>query len=136
MTTPSRRILFVDDEEIQRDTIKKMLIMLGYDVQLAKDANEALEISRKEKFSLIITDLMMPEIGGDQLCQQIREINETAVIYAFSGYLSELDSDQLKDVGFDGHLCKPVKIEVLKHAIEGAFEKIHQRQGRAANTPQ
>ena len=135
MTTPSRRILFVDDEEIQRDTIKKMLIMLGYDVQLAKDANEALEISRKEKFSLIITDLMMPEIGGAQLCQQIREINETAVIYAFSGYLSELDSDQLKDVGFDGHLCKPVKFEVLKHAIEGAFEKIHQRQGRAANTP-
>ncbi|MDH3359092.1 MAG: response regulator [Desulfobacteraceae bacterium] len=135
MTTPSRRILFVDDEEIQRDTIKKMLIMLGYDVQLAKDANEALEISRKEKFSLIITDLMMPEIGGAQLCQQIREINETAVIYAFSGYLSELDSDQLKDVGFDGHLCKPVKIEVLKHAIEGAFEKNVQRQGRAADTP-
>lgn len=135
MTTPSRRILFVDDEEIQRDTIKKMLVMLGYDVQLAKDANEALEISRKEKFSLIITDLMMPEIGGAQLCQQIREINETAVIYAFSGYLSELDSDQLKDVGFDGHLCKPVKIEVLKHAIEGAFEKNVQRQGRAADTP-
>ena len=135
MTTPSRRILFVDDEEIQRDTIKKMLIMLGYDVQLAKDANEALEISRKEKFSLIITDLMMPEIGGAQLCQQIREINETAVIYAFSGYLSELDSDQLKDVGFDGHLCKPVKIEVLKHAIEGAYEKNVQRQGRAADTP-
>ena len=135
MTTPSRRILFVDDEEIQRKTIKKMLVMLGYDVQLAKDANEALEISRKEKFSLIITDLMMPEIGGDQLCQQIREINETAVIYAFSGYLSELDSDQLKDVGFDGHLCKPVKIEVLKHAIEGAFEKNVQRQGRAADTP-
>ena len=135
MTTPSRRILFVDDEGIQRDTIKKMLIMLGYDVQLAKDANEALEISRKEKFSLIITDLMMPEIGGAQLCQQIREINETAVIYAFSGYLSELDSDQLKDVGFDGHLCKPVKIEVLKHAIEGAFEKNVQRQGGAADTP-
>jgi len=135
MTTPSRRILFVDDEDFQRDTIKEMLIMLGYDVELDKDANEALEISRKENFSLIITDLMMPEIGGAQLCQQIREINETAVIYAFSGYLSELDSDQLKDVGFDGHLCKPVKIEVLKHAIEGAFEKNHQRQGRAANTP-
>ena len=135
MTTPSRRILFVDDEAFQRDTIKEMLIMLGYDVELARDANEALEISRKENFSLIITDLMMPEIGGAQLCQQIREINETAVIYAFSGYLSEIDSDQLKDVGFDGHLCKPVKIEVLKHAIEGAFEKNHQRQGRAANTP-
>ena len=133
MTTLSRRILVVDDEEILRDTIEEMLIILGYDVELAKDAKEALEIARKEYFPLIITDLMMPKIDGTQLCKQIREINETAVIYAFSGFLTEVDSDQLKDVGFDGHLCKPVKMEVLKHAIEGAFEKIHQRQGRAAN---
>jgi CheY-like chemotaxis protein len=133
MTTLSRRILVVDDEEILRDTIEEMLIILGYDVELAKDAKEALEIARKEYFPLIITDLMMPKIDGTQLCKQIREINETAVIYAFSGFLTEVDSDQLKDIGFDGHLCKPVKMEVLKHAIEGAFEKIHQRQGRAAN---
>ena len=135
MTTLSRRILFVDDEETLRDTIEEMLMILGYDVELAKDAKEALEIAQKEYFPLIITDLMMPEIDGTQLCKQIREINETAVIYAISGFLTEVDSDQLKSVGFDGHLCKPVKIEVLKHAIEGAFEKIHQRQGRAAKTP-
>jgi len=107
--------------------------MLGYDVELAKNAEEALEIARKEYFPLIITDLMMPEIDGTQLCKQIRKINKTAVIYAFSGFLTEVDPDQLKDVGFDGHLCKPVKIEILKHAIEGAFEKIHQRKGRAVN---
>jgi CheY-like chemotaxis protein len=135
MTTLSRRILFVDDEELLRDTIKDMLMMLGYDVELAGDAKEALKIARKEYFPLIITDLMMPEIDGTQLCKQIREINETAVIYALSGYFTELDPDQLIDVGFDGHLCKPVKIEVLKRAIEGAFEKIHQRQRRAADTP-
>ncbi len=134
MTKLSRRILFVDDEEILREMIEEMLMILGYDVELAKDAKEALEIAQKEDFQLIITDLMMPEIDGTQLCKQIREINETAVIYAFSGFLTEVDSDQLKSVGFDGHLCKPVKIEVLKHAIEGAFEKINQRQGRAANT--
>jgi two-component system cell cycle response regulator len=132
MTTLSRRILFVDDEEILREAIEEMLKILGYDVELAKNAKEALEMAQNEYFPLIITDLMMPEIDGTQLCKQIREINETAVIYAFSGFLTEVDSDQLKSVGFDGHLCKPVKIEVLKHAIEGAFEKIHKRQGRAA----
>ena len=118
----------MDDEEILRDTIEEMLMMLGYDVEVAGDAKEALEIARKEYFPLIITDLMMPEIDVTQLCKK-------AVIYACSGYLTEVDSDQLKDVGFDGHLCKPVKIKVLKHAIEGAFEKIHQRHGKAANTP-
>jgi CheY-like chemotaxis protein len=131
MTTFSRRILFVDDEEILRETIEEMLMKLGYDVEIARDAKEALEIVRKENFPLIITDLMMPGMDGTQLCKQIREINETAVIYAFSGFLAEIDSDMLKEVGFDGHLCKPVKINVLKHAVEGAFEKIHKRQAKA-----
>jgi CheY-like chemotaxis protein len=135
MTTLSRRILFVDDEELLRDTIEEMLKMLGYEVELAKDAKEALDIAREEYFPVIITDLMMPEMDGIQLCKQIREINETAVIYAFSGYLTEVDSDRLKDIGFDGHLCKPVNIKVLKHAVEGAFEKIHQRQLGAATFP-
>jgi len=135
MTTLSKRILFVDDEDLLRDTIKDMLMILGYDVELAGNAEEALEMARKEYFPLIITDLMMPEIDGTQLCKQIRKINETAVIYAFSGFLAEIDSDQLKEVGFDGHLCKPVKIEVLKHAVEGAFEKLQKRQGRAVKTP-
>jgi len=133
MTTFSKRILFVDDEELLRDTLKDMLMIMGYDVELAKDAKEALEIARKEYFPLIITDLMMPEIDGTQLCQQIRKINETAVIYAFSGYLSDVDSNRLKEFGFDGHLCKPVNFKVLKHAIEGAFDKIHKRQGMDAN---
>lgn len=134
MTTLPRRILFVDDEETLRDMIQEMLMILGYDVEIARDAKEALEIARKEDFPLIITDLMMPDMDGAQLCKQIRKINERAIIYAFSGFLTETDSDHLENIGFDGHLCKPVKIEVLKHAIEGAFDRIDRRQGRTTNT--
>jgi len=135
MTGHSKRILFVDDDDFQRDSMKKMLVRLGYDVELAGNANEALEISQQEVFPLIITDLKMPEMDGMQLCEHIRKINGMAVIYAFSGYLSETASDRLNEVGFDGHLCKPIKIEVLKHAVEGAFDKIRQRQRRGDNTP-
>jgi len=134
MTAHSKRILFVDDDDFQRDSMKKMLVRLGYDVELARNANEALEISQQEVFPLIITDLKMPEMDGTQLCERIRKINGTAVIYAFSGYLSEIASDQLNEVGFDGHLCKPVRLEVLKHAVEGAFDKIDQRQGSVDKT--
>jgi CheY-like chemotaxis protein len=128
MTADSRRILFVDDDEFQRESMKDILMMLGYDVELAKNGGEALEISQKKTFPLIIADLSMPEMDGMQLCKRIRKRNETAVIYAFSGYLSEVDSDQLKAAGFDGHIGKPANIEVLKHAIEGAFEKNHHRR--------
>jgi CheY-like chemotaxis protein len=128
MTAGLRRILFVDDEEIQRESMKDILMMLGYDVELAENGDEALEIFQREAFPLIITDLSMPEMDGTQLCRHIRKINETAVIYAFSGYLAEMASDQLKSAGFDGHLSKPASIEVLKHAIEGAFEKNRRRR--------
>jgi CheY-like chemotaxis protein len=130
MTGSSKRILFVDDEKFQRESMKDILMMLGYDVELAKSGAEALEISHKEAFPLIITDLSMPEMDGTQLCRQIRERNGTAVIYAFSGYLAEVAADQLKEAGFDGHLCKPANIEILKHAIEGAFEKNYHRRSR------
>ncbi|MEJ2656398.1 MAG: response regulator [Desulfobacterales bacterium] len=130
MTADSKRILFVDDDEFQRESMKDILMMLGYDVELAKNGDEALEISRKEPFPLIITDLSMPEMDGTHLCRQIRRMNKTAVIYAFSGYLAEVAADQLKSAGFDGHLCKPANIEILRHAIEGAFEKNHHRRSR------
>jgi CheY-like chemotaxis protein len=130
MIAGSGRILFVDDEEFQRESMKDILMTLGYDVKLAENGGEALEIFQREAFPLIITDLSMPDMDGTQLCRQIRKINETAVIYAFSGYLADVASDQLKSAGFDGHLCKPANIEVLKHAIEGAFEKNRHRRKR------
>jgi CheY-like chemotaxis protein len=130
MTGGSRRILFVDDEDFQRASMKDILMMLGYEVELAKSGVEALEKSREEAFPLIITDLSMPEMDGTQLCRHLRDRNETAVIYAFSGHLAEVAADQLKSAGFDGHLCKPANIEILKHAIEGAFEKNHHRRSR------
>ena len=62
----------MDDEEILRDTIEEMLMMLGYDVELARDAKEALEIARKEYCPLIITDLMMPSISGIRISRTTR----------------------------------------------------------------
>jgi CheY-like chemotaxis protein len=69
----------------------------------------------------------MPEIDGAELCRQIRSINLETVIYALSGYLKEFEPEQLQDIGFDGHLCKPVNSDVLKSAIEGAFAASYQR---------
>ena len=128
MTALSRKILFVDDDKFQRETMKKMFGILGYDVEFAKNAQEALEILEKKEFPLIITDLIMPEMDGTELCKRIREINSVAVIYAFSGYLKKFEPKRLEEIGFDGHLSKAVDIEKLERSIEGAFNKIEQRR--------
>ncbi len=130
MTTLSKKILVVDDEESIREIMRIKLVKLGYDPEFAKNGKEALKISEREEFPLILTDLRMPEIDGIELCMRIKERNPETVIYAFSGVVTEVEFDQLEEMGFDGLLCKPVTFEVLERAIEGAFEKINKRRER------
>ncbi len=129
MTALSRKILFVDDEELQGKVMQRMLTRMGYDAKVAQNAKEALEILDNEEFPLIITDLSMPKMDGIELCKQIRKFNLESFIYAFSGYLAEFDFEKLEEFGFDGHLSKPSETEFLKCAIEGAFEKVNKRRG-------
>ena len=125
MTTISKKILVVDDEESIREVMKMGLDKLGYPCTLAKNGKEALEILDEEEFSLIITDLKMPEMGGIELCKHIKERNPDTVIYAFSGNFTEFEFYKLEKMGFDGLLCKPFKFERLERTIRGAFEKIN-----------
>ena len=135
MSTLSKKILVVDDEESIREIMEINLVKLGYIPELAKNAEEALELLDKEKFPLIITDLKMPEMDGIELCMRIRERTSETLVYAFSGGVTVFDSDQFEKMGFDGLLCKPVKFKVLERAIEGAFKKIDERKLKTVHSP-
>ncbi len=73
-------ILLVDDEDFVRDFGERILGRYGYNVLLATNGKEALEIYRKEKdnISLVILDLVMPEMGGKQCMKELLEINPEA----------------------------------------------------------
>ncbi len=129
MISLSKKILFVDDEESQIKLMKNIFYRMGYDAEFAKSAKEALEILDNQDISIVLTDLQMPEMDGAELCKRIREKCSKIVIYGFSGDLIGVDPDHLEDIGFDGLLCKPVKLAVLQRAIEGAFEKIDRSRG-------
>ncbi len=118
-----KKILFIDDEESQRDVMDRVLRRMGYTVTISSNPEESLEILKTEFFPLIITDLNMPEMDGINLCKNIRKINSQSVIYALSGYIESYEAERLESVGFDGYLRKPVTSEMLKQAIEGAFDK-------------
>jgi len=123
-----KKLLVVDDDESYLKALKKILAKMGYAAEVAAGSGEALKILEKENFPLIITDLDMPGIDGVELCKQIREINSKSIVYALSGYIAEYDTENLEKSGFDGYLSKPAKIEVLKKAIEGAFDKIEENR--------
>ena len=123
-----KKLLLVDDDESYLNIVKKILTKMEYAAEVAASSKEALKILEKEKYSLIITDLDMPDIDGVELCKQIKENDSKSIVYALSGYITDYDTEDLEKSGFDGYLSKPAKIEVLKQAIEGAFDKIKENK--------
>src|SRR5438132_1458194 len=66
-TVGTERILLVEDEEILRKLARAILVDEGYDVLVAADGEEALRISASEPFDLLVTDMVMPKLGGKEL---------------------------------------------------------------------
>ena len=130
MTTVSKKILVVDDDEDIRQVTKMVLVNFGYEPECVKNGKEALALLNKEKFPIVLMDLRLLEINGIDLCMRIKEKNPKTVIYAFYGVVTDDEFYKLEKMGFDGLLCKPVSFKVLKHAIEGAFDKINKRRER------
>jgi CheY-like chemotaxis protein len=118
------RILVVDDEDFQRDLLKKLLSRAGYEVEEAPSPEVALSILDKEEFQVIITDLIMLDMDGVEFCLRVRETNSKTVIIALTGHVDLYDIDKLKIAGFDNYLTKPIKVEVIQEAIEEGLKRI------------
>ena len=73
-------LLVVDDEEAIRTLIKKYATFEGYQVTEASNGMEAVELCRKQRFDLIIMDVMMPELDGFSACREIRKDSATPVL--------------------------------------------------------
>ena len=121
------KILVVDDEDYHRELMQKLLSKLGYVVEAVESAEDAFSSLEKQKFPVIITDLIMLEMDGVEFCRKIRETDTKTVVIALTGHTELYDIDRLKDVGFDNHLTKPFKMEVLKQAIQEGFETFRRR---------
>ena len=121
------RILVVDDEDFHRELMRKLLLKLGYDVAVVDSAEAAFSHLAEEKVPIIITDLILLEMDGVEFCQKIRETDNKTIVIALSGHTDLYDADKLKEVGFDNHLNKPFKLDVIEKAIQEGFEEFRRR---------
>jgi len=121
------KILVVDDEDYHRELMQKLLSKLGYEVEAVESAEEAFPFLEKENYPVIITDLIMLEMDGVEFCRKIRETNNKTFVIALTGHTELYDIDKLKEAGFDNHLTKPFKIEIIKQAIQDGFEEFQRR---------
>lgn len=109
-------ILIVEDHPDTRATLKKLLERAGHRVTAASSGQQALVIAREEKFDLVISDLGLPDMTGNELMSQLRERHQLPGI-AVSGYGMEEDVARSHEAGFLHHLTKPIEIERLAELI-------------------
>lgn len=112
---PSKKlsILLVEDEENLQDTLKLNFEMEGYEVTPAYDGEEALKAIHNEYFDLIILDVMLPEIDGITVCENIRLTNTEIPILMLSAKNQSADRILGLKKGADDYLTKPFSLEEL-----------------------
>jgi len=111
-TTAQHRILIVEDEDRLREMLHTCLRDSGYDVISASDGLEALDWLSRLRVDLIVTDLLMPSMGGDDLVKRVRGTKEWAAIpiLLVSGYG---DLPPYTDLPVDATQLKPFEISDL-----------------------
>ena len=115
-------ILIVDDEEQIRNLIKKYAIFEGYQVSEAVDGMEAVEICRRQKFDLIIMDVMMPELDGFSACREIRKTSDTPVLM-LSARGEEYDRIHGFEIGVDDYVVKPFSPKEMMMRVQAILKR-------------
>lgn len=100
------KILIVDDEPKIVEVLKAYLEKENYEVLTSYDGNEALNIFRKESPNLILLDLMLPDISGEELCKIIREDSKVPIIMITAKSEEESELKGL-NIGADDYIIKP-----------------------------
>lgn len=120
----NERILVVDDEKMIVKIQQKMLKRLGYDVTVRTSSVEALKAfqANPDNFDLIITDMTMPNMTGDQLAQKIMEIRTNIPIILCSGFSEKMSNEKAKSLGIKEFLMKPVLIKDLSITIRRVLD--------------
>jgi two-component system response regulator RegX3 len=116
------RILIVEDEESLADSVRYNLEREGYAVTVASDGRRALELFRGEPPSLVILDLMLPEVSGLDLCRAIRAESDVPIIMV-TAKDSEADKVTGLELGADDYVTKPFSVRELVSRVRALLRR-------------
>ncbi|MCP4110203.1 MAG: response regulator [Desulfobacteraceae bacterium] len=125
LLTGKETILLVDDEYTITDVGKKMMDLLGYNVLTAANGHEAIEVYKKnqEKISLVILDMVMPDMGGGETFDVLKEISNDIKVLLSSGYSLDGEVSLILERGCNGFIQKPFNLEKLSGKIREIIDK-------------
>jgi len=123
--TGHETVLFVDDEEMIIDVSKEMLKTLGYEVLTARNGREAIEVYKenRDRIDIVIMDMIMPEMGGGEAYDRLKEINPDIKVLLSSGYSINGQAKEILERGCNGFVQKPYSIKDLSRTIREVLDK-------------
>ena len=121
-------ILLVDDEWVVLEVGKEMLESLGYAVFTARSGKEALQLyeQQREEIDLVILDLVLPEMGGAEIFDQLKQIDPNVKVLLSTGYGIVGEAGKLLNRGCEGFIQKPFRIDQLARKLD---EILHRADG-------
>ena len=122
----AKKILIVDDEEVIRKYLRINLVKLGYEVKEAVDGVEALEQLSRDKFDLLISDIVMPNKDGWEMLKEVRSNPKTKDIPVIILTGKNEDTEMFKgyDLGANYYMTKPFTKAQLLYGIKLMFGEI------------
>lgn len=120
-----KKILLVEDEADLVELVKNRLHTNNYEVTIAQDGQEALDIIEKDNFDLIILDIMLPKINGFEVCKSLKEnpAHKNIPVIMFTARADQESQDKSFDLGADAYIIKPFEPTVLLYKIKNLLEK-------------
>lgn len=119
---PPLRILVAEDNQINIYYMRSLLERMGHHVSVAVNGREALDLIERTLFDLVLMDIQMPLMNGDEALQQIREREAGSMVHlpviALTAYALKGDREKYLQLGFDGYLAKPVEVQTLLDEVK------------------
>jgi two-component system cell cycle response regulator DivK len=115
-----RRILLVEDNELNRDMLRRRLSHRGYEVILAANGRQGIEMARSQKPDIVLMDLSLPEIDGWQAARILKSDPRTRGIpvVALTAHAMVGDREKALEAGCDDYATKPVELPLLVEIVE------------------
>jgi len=123
MVSTRGSILVVDDEVASRESLQDVLVEEGYDVSVAADGREAVELLQGGEFDIVVTDLRMPDLDGVGLLREVRRLCPQTLVILMTAHASVETAVEALRQGAHDYMIKPLVFDELLAKVERLLER-------------
>jgi DNA-binding response OmpR family regulator len=118
-------VLLVEDDELVRDALTRILVREGYLVLTAATGHDAIGLIRTpaSPIDVVLLDIGLPDVSGADLCARLREFYPRLPVVVCTGAASPEEEQELHQVGITRFFCKPIDVAELTNALRAALQE-------------